>query len=78
MAVLKKELTITDTVSYHLIPNKEYKLTGTLIDKESGKSLQIDGKEVTSELTFTPEDAEGTVELSFTLDATALAGKTIV
>lgn len=32
------------------------------MDKESGKSLQIDGKEVTSELTFTPEDAEGTVE----------------
>ena len=78
MAVPKKELTITDTVSYHLIPNKEYKLTGTLMDKESGKSLQIDGKEVTSELTFTPEDAEGTVELSFILDATALAGKTIV
>lgn len=78
MAVPKKELTITDTVSYHLIPNKEYKLTGTLMDKESGEPLQIDGKEVTSELTFTPEDAEGTVELSFTLDATALAGKTIV
>ena len=78
MAVPKKELTITDTVSYHLIPNKEYKLTGTLMDKESGEPLQIDGKEVTSELTFTPEDAEGTVELSFILDATALAGKTIV
>lgn len=78
MAVPKKELTITDTVSYHLIPNKEYKLTGTLMDKESGKSLQINGKEVTSELTFTPEEVEGTVELSFTLDATALAGKTIV
>ena len=78
MAVPKKELTITDTVSYHLIPNKEYKLTGTLMDKKSGKPLQIDGKEITSELTFTPEDAEGTVELSFTLDATALAGKTIV
>ena len=78
MAVPKKELIIMDTVSYHLIPNKEYKLTGTLMDKESGEPLQIDGKEVTSELTFTPEDAEGTVELSFTLDATALAGKTIV
>ena len=78
MAVPKKELTITDTVSYHLIPNKEYKLTGTLMDKESGEPLQIDGKEVTSELPFTPEEAEGTVELSFTLDATALAGKTIV
>lgn len=78
MAVPKKELIIMDTVSYHLIPNKEYKLTGTLMDKESGEPLQIDGKEVTSELTFTPEDAEDTVELTFTLDATALAGKTIV
>ena len=67
------------TVSYkHLVPGKEYKLTGTLMDKESGKSLMVDKKPVTSELIFTPEKADGTVELSFTFDARALKGKTIV
>ena len=78
MAQPKKELTIVDTVSYHLVPGKEYKLTGTLMDKESGEPLVVDGKPVTSELVFTPEEAEGSVELSFTFDASALKGKTIV
>ena len=78
MALPKKDLTITDTVSYHLVPGKEYKLTGTLMDKETGEPLLIDEKPVTSELTFTPEEAEGTVELSFTFDASALQGKTLV
>ncbi len=78
MAQPKKELTIVDTVSYHLVPGKEYKLTGTLMDKESGEPLLVDENPVTSELTFTPEEAEGSVELSFTFDASALKGKTIV
>ena len=78
MAIPKEELTIVDTVSYHLVPGKEYKLTGTLMDKESGKPLLVDEKPVTSELVFTPEEAEGTVELSFTFNASALKGKTIV
>ena len=78
MAIPKKDLTIVDTVSYHLVPGKEYKLTGTLMDKESGKPLMVDEKPVTSELVFTPEEADGTVELSFTFDASALKGKTIV
>ena len=33
---------------------------------------------MTSELTFTPEEEEGSVELSFTFDASALRGKTVV
>ena len=78
MALPKEELTIVDTVSYHLVPGKEYKLTGTLMDKESGEPLLVDKKPVTSELTFTPEEEEGSVELSFTFDASALRGKTIV
>lgn len=78
MAPPKKELTITDTVSYHLVPGKEYQLAGTLMDKETGKPLQMDGKPVTSELKFTPKEAEGSVNLSFTFDASALKGKTIV
>lgn len=78
IALPKEKLTITDTVKYHLIPNKEYKVTGTLMDQETGEPLLVDDKPITSELTFTPEEAEGSVELTFTFDASALRGKTIV
>lgn len=78
IALPKEDLTITDTVTYHLVSGKEYKLTGTLMDKETGEPLLVDEKPVTSELTFTPEEAEGSVELSFTFDASALKGKTLV
>ena len=79
MAPAKKELTIVDTVTYQrLVPGKEYKLTGTLMDQENGEFLLVDGKIITSELVFTPEAAEGSVALSFTFDSRALKGKTIV
>lgn len=74
-----KEVTITDTVAYkNLIPNKEYQLTGTLMDKESGKAQEADKKPVTDTITFTPKEASGSVELTFTFDGSALAGKTVV
>lgn len=78
IALPKEEITLTDTVTYDLVPNKEYTLTGILMDKETGEPLQVDEKPITSELTFTPEEAEGSVELTFTFDASALKGKTIV
>ena len=78
MALPKKDLTIIDTVSYHLVPGKEYKLTGTLMDKETKEPLLVDEKPVTSELTFTPKETEGTIELPFTFDASTLTGKTLV
>ena len=75
----EKEITLIDTVSYqNLIPGKEYTLTGTLMDKETKKPLEVDGKPITAQTTFTPEKADGNVELSFTFDASALRGKTIV
>ena len=56
MAPAKKELTIVDTVTYQrLVPGKEYKLTGTLMDQENGEFLLVDRKLITSELVFTPE-----------------------
>ena len=73
------EDTLIDTVTYqNLIPGKEYTLTGTLMDKKTKKPLEADGKPITAKTTFTPEKADGTVELSFTFDASALSGKTIV
>ena len=68
-----------DTVAYkNLIPGKEYTVKGTLMDKETKKELQINGKTVTAEKTFTAEKADGSVELEFTFDGSALGGKKIV
>lgn len=73
------KVTIADTVTYKgLIPGKEYTVKGILMDKYAGKELLADGKSVTAEKTFTAEKSQGTVELTFTFDGSALAGKTIV
>ena len=56
----------------HLIPSKEYKIVGTLMDKSTGNPFEIDGKPVTSEVTFTPEKSNGTVTVSFTFDSSAI------
>ena len=73
------KVTIADTVTYKgLIPGKEYTVKGTLMDKSAGKELLADGKPVTAEKTFTAEKSDGSVELTFTFDGRALAGKTVV
>ena len=66
----KGEITIDDVVEYkHLVPGKEYKIVGTLMDKSTGKPFEIDGKDVTSEVTFTPEKSNGKVTVLFTFDS---------
>ena len=73
------EITIVDVVEYTgLIPGETYTVSGVLMDKATGNTLLVDGAEVTAEAGFTPESADGTVELTYTLDASALAGTTIV
>ena len=70
---------ITDTVSFrNLLIGRTYTVQGILMDKETGEPLLIDGKEVTAEMVFTAETADGSVVVIFELDATALAGKTLV
>ena len=73
------EITIVDVVEYTgLTPGKLYTISGVLMDKATGEPLLVDGVEVTAEVEFTPEAADGTVELTYTLDASTLAGSTIV
>ena len=73
------EITIVDVVEYTgLTPGNTYTISGILMDKATGEPLLVDGSEVTAEVEFTPEAADGTVELTYTLDASALAGTTIV
>ncbi len=70
---------IIDTVYYrNLIVGEEYTISGVLMDFETGEELLEDGKTVTSEITFTAEQAYGTIELTFEVDSSVLAGKTIV
>ena len=76
----EKDIKITDTVEYtNLIPGKTYKVTGTAMDKKTGKVIKdADGKAVTSEAEITPETADGKVDVDFIFDGSNLAGKTMV
>ena len=76
-AVAKGEISIKDTVEYkHLVPNTEYVIKGTLMDKATGKPFMVKGKEVTSTVKFTPDKANGTVEVEFTFDASNIKKST--
>lgn len=76
-AVAKGDITIKDTVEYkHLVPNTEYVIKGTLMDKSTGKPFKVKGKEVTSTVKFTPDKANGTVEVEFTFDASNIKKST--
>lgn len=76
-AVAKGDITIKDTVEYkHLVPNTEYVIKGTLMDKSTGKPFMVKGKEVTSTVKFTPDKANGTVEVEFTFDASNIKKST--
>ena len=70
---------LVDTVSYeNLIPGKSYKLTGKLMDKETGQPVLVDGAEVAAEAELVPEEASGTAEVVFEFDSTGLSGKSLV
>ena len=76
------EITLTDKVSYkNLEVGKQYTLTGTLYDPETGEAvLDADGKAVTAQKTFSPVSEEGATDVVFTFKVAknALAGKTVV
>lgn len=69
--------TLEDVVEYkHLVPGKEYTVKGILMDKATGKPFLVDGKEITSEVTFTAEKANSEVTVSFTFDGSAITKDT--
>lgn len=76
---LAEEVTIVDEVLYTgLIPGKTYTVTGTLMVKETGKPLMVNGHAVTATEEFTAERENGSIELTFVIDSTDLAGSTVV
>lgn len=71
--IAKGEIAIKDTVEYkHLVPNTEYIINGTLMDKSTGKPFKVKGKEITSTVKFVPDKADGKVEVTFTFDGSAI------
>ena len=73
------KVTLTDTVSYiGLVPGKEYKVVGVLMDKLTGEKLLVNGQEIIAETTFIAEAKNGSVDVTFVFDATGLHGKGIV
>lgn len=70
---------IVDTVNYsNLVAGKEYTVSGTLYNRETGEPLTYEGETFTAEVTFTAESTEGSVELTFTVPGKALLGETVV
>lgn len=68
------DITIDDVVSYkNLTAGKEYTISGVLMDKATGKAFLVDGKEVCSEVTFTPETTNGEVTVSFSFDGSVIS-----
>ena len=71
------DVTIDDVVSYkNLTAGKEYKIIGVLMNKSTGKAFLVDGEEIRSEVTFTPETANGEATVSFTFDGSAITKDT--
>lgn len=71
--VAKGEIIIKDTVEYkHLVPNTEYVIKGTLMDKSTCKPFMVKGKEITSTVKFVPDKTDGKVEVTFTFDGSAI------
>lgn len=75
-----ENVTIVDTVAYKgLIPGTEYTMNGTLVYKDTGKPItDKEGNEVTASTVFTPDTADGEVDVVFVFDASELEGKSAV
>ncbi|MDO5708554.1 MAG: VaFE repeat-containing surface-anchored protein [Coriobacteriales bacterium] len=66
---------VIDTVTYEgLIPGEEYVLCGRLVERLTSLGLTNSNEPITSELTFTPEEPNGSVQMTFTFDARTCAG----
>ena len=55
-----------------------YTLLGTLMDKDTGKPVKVNGKEVTAEKTFTASGSGGTETVEFSFNSVPLMGKKTV
>ena len=67
------KVTITDTMA-----GREYTITGTLMDKDTGEAVMVNGNPVTASQTFTSDGTKKVLDMHFNFDSSALGGKTVV
>ncbi|MBO6158230.1 MAG: VaFE repeat-containing surface-anchored protein [Firmicutes bacterium] len=74
IAAATEKITLIDTVTFkNVVPGKTYEMKAEIYDKETGKSLGY-----TETVEFTPDTANGTVDVEFTLDRSKVTGKSLV
>lgn len=75
-----EDVTIVDRVQYKnlIVDGRSYTVSGKLMVRETGKPLQVNGKEVVASKTFVPTVSDGYVDLEFKFDASALGGNKVV
>ena len=80
IAAATENVTLVDTLNFYALrTDKTYEIVGKLVDQATGEPIMANGSLVTATTgTFNPKDANGIKELNYTLDASALAGKTVV
>ncbi len=72
-------IVITDTVSYkQLTPGVEYTIKGWLMDQSTGEKLLIEGEEVFSVTSFTPESKNESVDMTFEFNYSSLTKGDVV
>ena len=74
-----EDVTIVDQVAYKGTEiGKEYTFKGTLMDKNTGKPVQNDGKDVVGSTTFKPTSDQGVVYVDFKFKASDLGNHDVV
>lgn len=70
---------VTDRVNMtNLVPGMTYVLRGTLMDRETGGPVMMNGTAVTCEESFEAGEPDMSVDLHFAVDSTQLEGHTVV
>lgn len=73
-----KGAVINDHIKYCLAAGTEYTITGTLMNKATGKPITVGNDPVTQTVTITPKTNCGETDMKFTFDATGMGGTEIV
>ena len=78
-ALAGKKVTLIDKVQYKdLTVGKLFTISGTLVNKKTGKPIMENGKEIKASKEFRPTEKDGTVEITFTFNASTLKGESVV
>lgn len=75
----EKDRTIIDTVDYaNLIVGEEFELQATLMNKETGKAVTVNGEKYVVKKTFTADNKDGSITIDIPFDSSKFAGTTFV